>query len=387
MKNVMLMVPLLDQGGQERICALTAHLLNEACKVTLVVFSTKGLFYDVKGLDVVDLDLGSRNGKLAKALTVLRRIHAVRKLKKHKKIQITYSFGPTANLINSLSKRKDIVWLGIRGYDALPDHGILKYLGKKADKVICCSKVMAEDVGNMLGIGMTDYLYNPCDIDTYRELSKKSIDQMDMLFFHEGDPVIMSVGRATDRKEFWHQVKSFAMVKKEVPNARLVLVGDGDFEGYKKLANDLGIRDSILFTGVRENPFSYLKYASVYWMTSAAEGFPNALVEALSIGIPVLSVNCKTGPAEILMEDYKKAENQHQVIYGEYGILLPIMNPLKNLEAQVTEPEECVLAEETIKVLKNAKLLKEMGIKAKKRSEDFGVIQYRDALLRKVYEV
>ena len=129
-KRIMLMVPLLDQGGLERVCAITAQLLKEKCELCLVVFSTKNMLYDISGVDMIDLNLGSVPGKVGKVLNVFRRIRAVRKIKKERKIEITYSFGPTANLVNVLTKTDDKIWVGIRGYGALSDAASMKLLCK-----------------------------------------------------------------------------------------------------------------------------------------------------------------------------------------------------------------------------------------------------------------
>lgn len=76
------MVPLLDQGGLERICAMTAKLLTPHCHLTLVVFSTKGMIYDVDGVDMIDLNLGSVPGKVGKTVNLCKRIRAIKKNKK-----------------------------------------------------------------------------------------------------------------------------------------------------------------------------------------------------------------------------------------------------------------------------------------------------------------
>ena len=53
-KRIMLIVPMLDQGGLERVCAATARLLNELYDVHLVVFNTAGMIYDVSGVAMTD---------------------------------------------------------------------------------------------------------------------------------------------------------------------------------------------------------------------------------------------------------------------------------------------------------------------------------------------
>ena len=375
-KNVMLLVPLLDQGGLERICAMTAKLLTPHCNLTLVVFSTKGMIYDVSGVDMIDLQLGSVPGKIGKAVNLLRRIRAIKKIKRERHIEITYSFGPSANLANVYAGVKDKIWVGIRGYGALEDSRSMQRLCKRADKVICCSRVMAEDVKKYYGAKDVTCLYNPCDVEMIKKLSKEAVEPDMEKFFADDAPVVASMGREHDVKGFWHLIKAFALAKKKIPALKLMIIGEGTFTEYKKLAKDLGVEKDVLFTGVQKNPFKFLKRASLYVMTSISEGFPNALMEAMAVGLPVLSVNCKTGPAEILLEDYRKGADEHTVIEGEYGILLPVVNPRKDLDASFFEKEEEIMAEEMGKVILNTSERTGMMSASQKRAAFFSIQSY-----------
>lgn len=378
-KNVLLMVPLLHQGGFERICAMTAQLLKEICHVTIAVYSTKDMFYDVSGIDLVDLQLESRPGFVGKVCNVFKRVAAVRKLKKEKKIHVTYSFGLTANLVNSLSKVNDEIWLGIRSYGDLENKKDMKLFCRKADKIICCAKEMADELKEKYHVRETETLYNPCDTDKIRSLAESPLEETEAAFFDEG-PVVVSMGREDDVKGYWHLVKSFALMKKEISGAKLMIIGEGSFTEYKKLAEDLGIADSVWFTGVKKNPFAYLQKASLFIMTSIMEGFPNALVEAMAVGVAVMSVNCKTGPSEILSEHYETVTDNKRVYRSEYGVLLPVISPVKNLAAGETEPEEQVMAKEAVRILQNEDILKSMQAAGRKRSETFSVQRYLERL-------
>lgn len=137
------------------------------------------------------------------------------------------------------------------------------------------------------------------------------------------------MGREHDVKGFWHLIKAFALAKKKIPALKLMIVGEGTFAEYRKLAEDLQVEQDVWFTGVQKNPFAYLKQASLFVMTSVSEGFPNSLIEAMAVGIPAMSVNCKTGPAEIFLDDYREGGDGHTVIEGEYGVLLPVICPEK----------------------------------------------------------
>lgn len=383
-KNVMLMVPLLDQGGLERICALTANLLKDKCNLTLVVFSTKNMLYDVSKVEMIDLHLGSKPGIMGKIITLFRRIHSVKRIKKQKQIDVTYSFGPSANLTNVFSKVKDQIWVGIRGYGALEDKKAMTRLSKRADKVVCCSQIMADDVKRIYHPKEVTCLYNPCDVEEIQRLGEEPIDSRFESFFEGEGPIIASMGREHDVKGFWHLVKAFAIVNHQKPNAKLIIVGEGTFTDYKKLALDLGIADKILFTGVQKNPFRYIKKASLYVLTSSSEGFPNALVEAMALGVPVMSVNCKSGPAEILLEDYREASDVTRVYEGKYGILLPVMSPEKNLNSQVVEKEEKILAEQMIGILTDYERSVRLRKYALERSNQFTTVYYLQELLTQI---
>ena len=383
-KNVLLMVPMLHQGGFERICVQTAKLLADKYNISIAIFSSEDMFYDVGDIPLIDLNLGSRPSFVGKLLNILRRIRAVKKVKKEKNIHVTYSFGLTANLINVLARAQDNVWIGIRGYGDLEAKRVMKLTCRRADKVICCAKEMADDVEKLYSSKSVECLYNPCDTEKLVALSEEQPDAAHCAFLSEKQPLLVSMSRVDDVKGFWHQIKAFALIKKEIPGAGLMIIGDGDFSEYEKLAEELQVRDSVLFTGVQKNPFCYLKRASLYLMTSETEGFPNAMLEAMAVGVPALSVNCKTGPAEILLSDYREADNQHEVYYGAYGYLLPIMNPNKNLVAAIVEEEERILAKEAVRLLYRPEELERMGQAAMDRSRYFSTDSYVSQIWQKI---
>lgn len=390
----MLMVPLLDQGGLERICAMTAKLLTPHCHLTLVVFSTKGMIYDVDGVDMIDLNLGSVPGKVGKAVNLCKRIRAIKKIKRERNIEITYSFGPTANLANVFTRVKnakvnheqitDKIWVGIRGYGALEDKYDMTLFCKRADKVVCCSQIMADEVKAKFWAKDVVCVYNPCDVESIRRLAEEPLPADRQTFFAEGAPVVAAMGREHDVKGFWHLIKAFALAKKKIPELKLMIVGEGTFAEYRKLAEDLQVEQDVWFTGVQKNPFAYLKRASLFVMTSVSEGFPNSLIEAMAVGLPAMSVNCKTGPAEIFLDDYRKGGDEHTVIEGEYGVLLPVIHPEKNLDASVMEKEEEIMAEQMVRVLTEPEKLAERKAASLKRAEDFSVQAYTDSLLRMI---
>src|SRR3546814_12954751 len=71
-------------------------------------------------------------------------------------------------------------------------------------------------------------------------------------------------------------------------------------ECLEALAETLGIRADVAFPGYVANPYAYFRHASLFVLSSAWEGLPNVLFDAMACGCPVVSTDCPTGPSEIL---------------------------------------------------------------------------------------
>jgi len=94
--------------------------------------------------------------------------------------------------------------------------------------------------------------------------------------------------------------------------ARLLIIGEGNERaGLEQLACDLNLGQDVAFPGYLHNPYPQLSRAAVFVLSSAYEGLPNALLEALALRIPVVSTDCESGPREILAG-------------GRYGRLVPV---------------------------------------------------------------
>lgn len=390
-KKLMLISPMLHQGGFERVCVTTARLLEPYFDITIVIFDSANIAYDVKGLNIIDIEMGVQKGKLKKILNILRRSRKVRQLKKQMKPDIAYSFGLSANMVNAFSKSgNEKVWLGLRSYADVKETIKIKIFAKLADLIICCSKGIETEINKKFGVNKTVTIYNPFDVKAIQKGAE--LEDVKLPWEECGKEgefrCIVSMGRDDDLKGFWHMLKVFALVHEQIPEARLLLLGDGTFEDYRRLAEGLGIASVICFAGMQRKPYQYLKKGEIYLLTSLNEGFPNALVEGMALGLAPVGTNCMTGPEEILLEngdasELKKMaeEGKIPVIYGEYGILVPVMSREKDLEPSHILEEEKNMADIVVTLLQDQEQLSQYRQAAIDRAQIFTYEKYVEKFL------
>ncbi|RLA48947.1 MAG: glycosyltransferase [Gammaproteobacteria bacterium] len=195
---------------------------------------------------------------------------------------------------------------------------LLRHCYARADSVIASSRGVAEDATAFLGLNpkRLHVVYNPVHVT---ELAKVMEEPLRHPWFTPGAaPVLLSIGRFVDQKNFPLLVEAFAKVRQRI-DARLVIIGGDESSSdqmvhrlrLQALAADLGVGDDIDLPGYQPNPYPYLKAAGVFVLSSDYEGFGNVLIEALLAGCPVVSTDCPSGPSEILHD-------------GQYGILVPV---------------------------------------------------------------
>lgn len=358
MKKLLLIAPSLHQGGLEKVCAATARLLQPYFDVRIAIFDSRNIAYDIKGIPVADLRLPSRPGKVGKVLNVIKRGLKLKVLMKKEHIDIAYSFGPTANFANIASGGNAEKWLGIRSYMDMGNPKQIRLFCRCADRVICCSDEICREVRDKYRCDKAVTLNNPFDMKEVHELSEKA--EVD-LPWSEGR-ILISMGREDTVKGFWHLLKSFSLVHEKLPDTKLMIIGQGDFNAYRELSLGLGIDDAVYFTGLKKNPYPYLKKGDLYVLTSYYEGFPNAMVEAMSMGLPVIATDCMTGPREIL-ED-------------QYGILIPNMSPEEDFDPHTITEEERNLAREIMNLLKDRSRMEHYRAMSLKRAGDYTAESY-----------
>lgn len=151
--------------------------------------------------------------------------------------------------------------------------------------------------------------------------------------------LVISVGRLSVEKGHIHLLEAFKLSDAASNNWKLQFIGDGpQEEKLKRYVSDNGLSDHVEFLGFKSDVDYYLQSASVFVLPSLTEGFPNALMEAMANGLPCISFDCETGPAELIMHE-------------QNGLLVPT--------ADVNELASCIN-----RLINNAELRNALGKKA-----------------------
>lgn len=114
-------------------------------------------------------------------------------------------------------------------------------------------------------------------------------------------PILLAVGRLVPQKGFDRLVEAFALVAKRHPSVSLFVLGEGpDRLSLADAVAAHGISTRVFFPGAVGNVGAWYRRANVFALSSRFEGFPNALLEAMSYGVPCIAIDCETGPRDII---------------------------------------------------------------------------------------
>lgn len=319
--KILFIINSLAGGGAERV--MTTILANSAHRrdrfdMALALLDEEPAAYPVPDwLPVHRLDC--RFG-------MVRSLLALRRLVGRENPALTLSFLTRANVANGfamagrgrpwiVSERINTsVQLG-DGPRALVSKALVRAAYPRATRIIAVSQGVGDDLVRNFGAapGRIDVISNPVDVDAIRrrgaEIPRTSVEP----------PFVMAMGRLVEKKNFAMLIDAFA--RAAIPG-RLVIAGEGPLAGaLERQAGRLGIADRVLFPGFLDNPHALLARASAFALSSNAEGFPNALVEALALDVPVVATNCADGPAEILA-----GADRHAIappLEGMAGLIVP----------------------------------------------------------------
>jgi len=219
-------------------------------------------------------------------------------------------------------------------------------LYSRAKAIVAVSHGVADDFKKTFKFSESNLyvVYNPVDISNIREKAKDVAEHH--WFKKKGTSIIIGVGRLTFQKNFSTLIRAFALLRQRLridtvgiqsrKDVKLIILGEGEKrKELEKLIKDLGLQKDVDMPGFVDNPYAYLAQADVFVLSSKFEGFGNVLVESMACGIPIVSTDCPSSPAEIL-------EN------GKYGKLVPV-DDVEALAKAIVETLDNPISQEILK--------------------------------------
>ena len=237
---------------------------------------------------------------------------------------------------------------------------LYRYLySRSITRFVPCSRSLALELETAFGIPSKkiETIYNPVDLSA---VAKLSCEDPELPWTSRLDvPIVIAVGRLIPHKAFDVLINAIKILQKQI-EVRLLILGEGHLrEQLERQILDLDLCAFVRMIGFRPNPYAYMRRASAFALSSVSEGLPYVLVEALSLGIPIVATDCPVGPREMLQN-------------GACGLLVPCNDPDR-------------LAAGLLRLLKDSELRSTLTTHGKLRALDFSLnvgLQRYESLFR-----
>jgi len=355
--KILFLIPDLNTGGAERVLVnILKHIDRRSFSPSLVLFNKQGkLLASVPG-DVAIYPLKELQGKYWYGFQWLNLLLQFRKLIKRIEPDIVFSFMWYPNAVAVIARITMRTKFGLivsertstSTYEGtflnVMRTAILRLLYPSADLIIAPSARMADDLAGICKISRQKIItiHNPVDMQAVQTQSLEK-------FHYENDKkVISTIGRLGSEKGFAYFIKAADILRKELTDCKFIIVGEGsERKNLERLIQERGLGDTVELVGFQQNPYKFLSRSTIFVLSSLYEGFPNVLLEALSLGIPSIATRCPTGPDEIITD-------------GVNGILVPVA-------------DERALADAIKKLILDEPLRRRLSEAGKIQSQDFEV--------------
>ena len=363
-KRVLFIINSLAGGGAERVmCTLLRASQGELgdSQISLLLLDREAAMYDVpRWIEVRQLDCRH---------SLVRSIWSVWRALARAKPDLTVSFLTRSNVANIIAS----TLLGIpaviservntsshlgAGAGAAVARLLVKATYPRARRIIAVSQGVADDLQASFGIrrDRMAVIANPIDLEAIRAQADDGAPVP-----VEG-PYAVTMGRLVPNKNFGMLIEAFARSKIA---GKLLILGDGpERDALTHQIERLGLSGRVVMPGFSANPFPTLARAAFYVSPSNAEGFPNSLLEAMSVGLPVISTNCPSGPSEVLA-GLPREQVGPGVTFAPHGILIA--------------PNDSDAMAQALQAMADPARRQSYAERAPKRAADFGVARAKDA--------
>ncbi|MRT17796.1 glycosyltransferase family 4 protein [Vitellibacter sp. q18] len=375
MKRISILALSLDKGGAEKVIHTILPYLVLNHEIALVLFYNQVKFDIPKEVKVEFLLNKSQLNFFEKIFLFPLALYKYHKFLKEQHIEISISFLTRPNFVNSLMKifNKGIkIVLSERCFPSTAYRSnsfryafykvLIPKLYNKADVLFSNSIHINIDLRKNFRVKIPmAVIYNPVEIP----------------FFNEGRKIGSSFFRIVNVASFT-LIKNQKMIIDSIENLdfdlTLTLIGDGPKrKELMDYSHCKGLTDRIKFMGKIDTVNEQLLNNDCFVLSSNTEGFPNALLEAMAAGLPVISTNCISGPLELLNKNNEVAIKKGEFYVAEYGILINV-NDILALSRAITY----------LKIHSSER--ESLGIKARERASQFTVDDFVEKLEKLLWD-
>ena len=340
MKKIGFCIDSLETGGAERLLVDIVNTLYETKEYEIHILtklkSNSYFFNLIKDKIKYDFLLEKKSeGFFSKTRdSILKKIN-FKKFSDKVDIIIDFLDGDFSSYIKNIKNKKKIVWLHSSYKNLLIRKRDIDEKLKYYDKILVISDDMEKEL-----LEIRKDLKNFYKVDNfvdYQEIDKKLNEDL-KIDFDFNQKYFLTVCRLNEeQKDVKTLIEAFSLYKGD---EKLVIAGDGsDRKMLEDLCIEKNLKDKVIFLGMINNPFIFMKNSQGFILSSKVEGFGLVLIEALYCGAKVISSNCPTGPSQILLN-------------GEAGELFEVSNVaelLNKLEIIHNKEYNKAKIEETLK--------------------------------------
>lgn len=308
--KLLFVLPSLGGGGAERASIdLLRGMPRERWQISLALFERSGSFLSQLPDDVEVHDLRGRSQNDPRLVWRLARL-----LRRERPV-VVFSVLRYSNLVTLLARRlAGSTSRVVINEQNLPSAEFalfgggatkgwaLRHLYPQADTVTAISHGIADELASRFGVGREKLQVIPNPVDLARVQALGALEP-EHPWFALSQPVVLGAGRLHRQKGFDHLIRAFALARRQLP-CKLIIIGEGpQRQELEQLVAELGLSDDVALPGFQDNPYSYMRRATLFVLSSLYEGFGNVLVDALALGRPIVSTRCPVGPDEILTHE------------------------------------------------------------------------------------
>lgn len=295
-ERLLIVVPSLGTGGMERYATnISNALTGQNIEVSIFLLLINKVSFDLNPKIKIYRPLNTKY-YLLKPIYILVQLFRLRKLIAKEKFNYVFSISGMHSPYVLLSS----IFLKTNTYASDRSSPLIRYskvtellkklLYPRANAIICQTSFSKQIYYNRFKANNTVVIPNPIrDIKQY-DLNKKN--------------QVITVSRLIKSKRVDTLIKIFSSIE-NIKDWELVIVGDGpEYESLKKLVSTQKLQNRISFIGETNNVDYFLAQAKIFAFTSASEGFPNSLCEAMESGLACISFDCVAGPSDIIIDQH-----------------------------------------------------------------------------------